>query len=186
MPGEVHGLVPVALSALIQDRRDLSGKVLVGDRRKLSPTLIVIHRNTASHNWFREHPEDVGKISHVEALARFHAQPGPWHFRVFPYHYFIDRDGTISQVHDEMTVSPHARGINQKAIGVSLNIDGRREPPTREQLESVIRLCVDIRKRRPKAGIIGHSLKKQCPGPHVKVSEIEAEVVRREREKDER
>lgn len=177
--------MPALPKLVLVERTDLAGRLrLPGDRRKGPVQQIVIHRNTASERYFREHPELRGTIPHVEALASFHAEPGPWHFRLFPYHYFVDRDGTVYRVHDEKHVSPHASGRNFKSVGIALNIDGRREKPPPPMWRAVQALCLDIRTRYPGSGIIGHSLSKRCPGPLVDVAALEREVESFERQRE--
>lgn len=157
------------------DLAECAGKLHpIKDRRRGRPDLIVVHRNTAGNIWAER---NGFKGPAVEALHHFHAEPGTWSFRIFPYHYFIDRDGTIYHVHSEMTVSPHARNRgNSRSIGIALNVDGRREPPTPEMRESLVWLCSDILFRWPNSAIVGHSAAKRCPGPKVNVSEIETEA----------
>jgi hypothetical protein len=157
------------------DLANCTGRVHpVNDRRKDRPDRIVIHRNTAGNKWARKNGFEG---SPVEALHHFHAEPGKWSFRIFPYHYFIDESGEITKVHDELIVSPHARNRgNWRSIGIALNIDGRKQPPTQQMHESLVWLCSDILFRWPNSAIMGHSAAKRCPGPLVNVSKIETEA----------
>lgn len=165
---------------IVVDRTDLAecaGEIGRGmrDRRRGPPSRIVIHRNTASSYWLDRHPEKSG-MSHVELLHDFHTHSS-WKFRLFPYHYFIDRDGAIYKIHDEMTVTPHApnRG-NWRSIGIALNFDGRTETLNAEAEAALLWLCRDILKRWPSCDIMGHSPLKRCPGPLIDVSAIDEKV----------
>lgn len=159
---------------MVVRRFDLAGRYrLPSDIRKVSPSTIVIHRNTVGARYKRENPDFTG--SDLEATAAFHAQKGPYHFRLFPYHYYIDRDGVTYQVHEEMMITPHARGLNHKAVGICLNVDGRKEAPTEEMYKSLILLCKEIRQKRPGTGIMGHSKHKRCPGPLVDIARVDRE-----------
>lgn len=156
-------------------RSDLAGIVKIpGDLRSKPPTQIVVHRNTAHKLHRASFPDFQG--SDLEALAAFHAAPGPYHFRLFPYHLFIDRDGTVSQIHSLMVVSPHCAGQNSRSIGVAFNCDGRIERPTEEQWSSAVRTLRAILCVFPGCGIVPHSLAKRCPGPLVSVATLAKEV----------
>ena len=179
MSRPVHALVSMAGGTglvIVQrpDLREANGRIRPGDVRRVHPDRIVIHRNTASEKWYEKHPQERDSVLAVEALRNFHAEPGPWSFRLFPYHYFVDRDASVFQVHDEMTVTPHARNVgNYRAIGVTLNVDGRTESPSKEVVEAVSELCAQILQRWPGCRIVGHSEGKRCPGPLVPVRDIE-------------
>lgn len=158
-------------------RPDLRGDLkLPKDLRPGLPSLIIVHRNTASALWRLRNPEWSG--SDLEALAAFHRAEGPHQFRLFPYHVFVDRDGTYHQVHDLMTVSPHARGKNHAGIGVAFNCDGRVEKPSPEQWAGAVKAIREILSIYPRCGIIPHSLAKRCPGLKIDVAALRREVKR--------
>jgi N-acetylmuramoyl-L-alanine amidase len=90
------------------------------------------------------------------------------------YHYVIRRDGTVEIGRPETTVGAHVGGQNTGKIGIccigglnratgsNVGVDNR----TPEQIESLIKLIRDIRKRHPKAEVVGHRdlAATQCPG----------------------
>lgn len=162
----------------VTDRLDLgacAGPRRPTDRRPAHPDRVVLHRNTASQYHLDRNPH-LSDMSHVELLHAFHSA-GPYSFRLFPYHYFIDLDGTTYRIHDEMTITPHApnRG-NRRSIGVAFNIDGRKKPLNPDMEGSAVALLRDIMSRWPDIRVMGHSEKKQCPGPYIKPLELEEQA----------
>lgn len=114
---------------------------------------IVIHRSH-THN-------------DVDGVASFYANPkNPWRLSTFPYHYWIAKDGVVFQVHSLDVITPHAAGLNTSGIGVALNFNGLKEPPTGLQeiaLRDLIKSLEGVL-GRPLA-VVGHSIRKRCPGP---------------------
>ena len=93
-------------------------------------------------------------------------------------HYLIDRRGGITQLVDERLRAWHAGAsrwgatvdLNSASIGIELDNDGR-EPYPAAQIDALLRLLADIRKRHhvPAANVLGHSdvapRRKVDPGP---------------------
>jgi len=162
---------------MVIDRRDMA--ISAGpfdasdDMRPLSAIdLVLIHRNTAGGS--------------LDEVRRFHAENGTEQLRLFPYHFFLDydsddKDGSngygnilVQQVHALDIKSPHAGGENRRAVGIAINVDGRRYAPSGEMLVALSILCARIHAAFPRASIRGHSQLKQCPGKLVPVQWIAA------------
>lgn len=137
---------------------------------------ILIHRNTAAPD--------------IASLRDFHSKDPPYGypFSIFPYHFFVDyvepnSDGlggdgpiVIYQIHPLTTVSPHAAEENRKSVGIALNVDGRRYPPSGRMLDAVAYLCAAIRRECPDGDNIiirEHSSSKQCPGKFVPLTYVQ-------------
>ena len=88
------------------------------------------------------------------------------------YHYYITKDGTTYQTRHEQLVGAHARGYNQRSIGIcyegGLTPEGEYgDTRTARQKVALKRLLKDLRKRYPQAHILGHRdlphVSKACP-----------------------
>ena len=88
------------------------------------------------------------------------------------YHYYITKDGTTYQTRHEQLVGAHARGYNQRSIGIcyegGLTPEGEYDDTrTARQKVALKRLLKDLRKRYPQAHILGHRdlphVSKACP-----------------------
>ena len=93
-------------------------------------------------------------------------------------HYLVDRRGDIVQLVDERLRAWHAGAsrwgatvdVNSASIGIELDNDGH-EPFAATQIDALLRLLADIRKRHhvPAANVLGHSdvapRRKVDPGP---------------------
>ena len=88
------------------------------------------------------------------------------------YHYYITKDGTTYQTRHEQLVGAHARGYNQRSIGIcyegGLTPEGEYDDTrTARQKVALKQLLKDLRKRYPQAHILGHRdlphVSKACP-----------------------
>ena len=88
------------------------------------------------------------------------------------YHYYITKDGTTYQTRHEQLVGAHARGYNQRSIGIcyegGLTPEGEYDDTrTARQKVALKQLLKDLRKRYPQAHILGHldlpHVSKACP-----------------------
>jgi hypothetical protein len=138
--------------------------------------MIVIPRHDLRRNGTKPRPlsrvrQVVIHRSHVsddlDEVAAFYANPkNPWRLSDFPYHWWIAKDGTIFQIHSLDVTSPHAAGLNTSGVGVALNFNGLKEPPTGLQeiaLRELIRSLQGVLGRQ--LAVVGHSIRKRCPGP---------------------
>jgi hypothetical protein len=106
----------------------------------------------------------------VEQLLRDHKARG---FRTVGYHFYIRRDGTVSQHRHLLEVGAHCRPYNHCSIGICYEggLDNASRPAdtrTAEQRASLLALLQKLRKLFPKATICGHrdmrgAVPKACP-----------------------
>ena len=94
----------------------------------------------------------------MERLLRDHRARG---FRTVGYHFYISRDGTLTQHRRLLEVGAHARPYNRCSIGIcyegGLDPQGRpadtRTPVQRERLRQLLSL---LRELFPEARVVGH------------------------------
>ena len=123
-----------------------------------SITLIVVHCSATRCN--RPFP--------VTALIRCHRE----RFGFTGYHYYVTRDGRVTQTRHEQLPGAHARGYNEHSIGVcyegGLDAQGRvADTRTRAQKKALHELLKRLKDKYPQARIVGHrdlpGVKKACP-----------------------
>ena len=104
----------------------------------------------------------------VTALIRCHAD----RFGFTGYHYYITRDGTVTQTRHEQLIGAHARGYNSHSLGVCYEggLDKEGQPAdtrTRNQKRSLLSLLKKLKRAHPEARILGHrdlpDVHKDCP-----------------------
>ena len=106
----------------------------------------------------------------VEQLLRDHRARG---FRTIGYHFYIRRDGTVSQHRRLLEVGAHCRPFNRCSIGVcyegGLDENGcPADTRTQAQRFALLDLLTILRHQYPEAQILGHyqlsaSIHKACP-----------------------
>ena len=105
----------------------------------------------------------------VEQLLRDHKARG---FRTVGYHFYIRKDGTVSQHRRLLEVGAHACGFNRCSIGIcyegGLNADGKpADTRTIQQRTVLLELLWKLHKLFPQAVIAGHGelpgVRKTCP-----------------------
>lgn len=106
----------------------------------------------------------------AEQLLRDHKARG---FRTVGYHFYIRRDGSVTQHRRLLEVGAHCRPWNRCSIGIcyegGLDADGRpADTRTPEQTEQLILLLMRLVKLFPDTRIQGHrdmpgSIPKACP-----------------------
>ena len=106
----------------------------------------------------------------VEQLRRDHKARG---FYDIGYHFYIRKDGTMTQHRKLLEVGAHARPYNRCSIGIcyegGLNEEGRAcNTITPQQFEQIQELLAVLKKLFPKAKIVGHrdlpgTTPKECP-----------------------
>ena len=106
----------------------------------------------------------------VEQLLRDHRARG---FRTIGYHFYVRRDGSVSQHRRLLEVGAHCRPFNRCSIGVCYEggLDAEGHPAntlTREQTGALERLLRKLLKTFPQAQLKGHrdmpgSVPKACP-----------------------
>lgn len=100
----------------------------------------------------------------VMQLIRDHAE----RFGFTGYHYYITRDGTVTQTRHEQLVGAHAKGYNSHSLGVcyegGLDIFGHpADTRTRKQKQALLILLKRLKAAHPDARILGH---RDLPGIH--------------------
>ncbi len=103
-------------------------------------------------------------------LMRDHKKRG---FRTIGYHFYIRKDGTITQHRKLLEVGAHCRPYNRCSIGICYEggLDEHGKPcdtRTEKQTERIIELLYKLHKLFPKAKIVGHhdlpgTTPKDCP-----------------------
>ena len=106
----------------------------------------------------------------VEQLRRDHKARG---FYDIGYHFYIRKDGTMTQHRKLLEVGAHARPYNRCSIGIcyegGLDEEGKPcDTRTPEQTERILDVLTRLHKLFPKAKIVGHrdlpgSIPKECP-----------------------
>ena len=107
----------------------------------------------------------------VEQLRRDHKARG---FYDIGYHFYIRKDGTMTQHRKLLEVGAHARPYNRCSIGIcyegGLNEKGKAcNTMTAEQETRLVDLFRNLKTLFPKAKIVGHrdlpgTTPKECPG----------------------
>ena len=104
----------------------------------------------------------------VMQLIRDHAN----RFGFTGYHYYITRDGTVTQTRHEQLVGAHAVGYNSHSLGVcyegGLDIFGKpADTRTYRQKRALLQLLKRLKAEHPDARIMGHrdlpGVDKDCP-----------------------
>ena len=100
----------------------------------------------------------------VMQLIRDHAE----RFGFTGYHYYITRDGTVTQTRHEQLVGAHAKGYNSHSLGIcyegGLDIFGHpADTRTRKQKQALLTLLKRLMAAHPDARILGH---RDLPGVH--------------------
>lgn len=83
------------------------------------------------------------------------------HWRDIGYHYYIERDGTVFNGRSESAIGAHCKNHNAHSIGVcyegGLDAYGRpADTRTGAQKESLLALLHTLRRRYPRALVLGH------------------------------
>lgn len=100
-----------------------------------------------------------GRDHDIDDVTKWHKAKG---FRTVGYHLLVKLDGTVQNGRAENQVGAHAEGFNQNSIGVCYvgglsRTDGgpkdTRTPAQKQALESLLR---NLKRRYPKARIVGH------------------------------
>ncbi len=105
-----------------------------------------------------------------QQLEKDHLQRG---FRTVGYHFYIRKDGTLSQHRRLLEVGAHARPYNRCSIGIAyeggLDAEGRpADTRTRAQVERLRELVRELKRLFPQAKVVGHrdlpgTVPKECP-----------------------
>lgn len=123
-------------------------------------TLIIVHCSA----------NKAGSALRAADIDRYHRSLG-WRLGC-GYHYVIPTDGTIEVGRAEETVGTHCKGHNLHSIGIcyigGLDADGHTPKDTRTEAQKAAlrELIKELRRRYPKALVVGHhdlNPQKACP-----------------------
>ncbi|MGG7178167.1 peptidoglycan recognition protein family protein [Clostridium paraputrificum] len=94
------------------------------------------------------------------------------------YHYYIRKDGSIYKGRPEGAVGAHAIGRNRDSIGICLEGNFEKTKPTEEQLNSIVKLSVDMIIKYNIGSSIGHKdvYETLCPGKKFPMDDIKNRV----------
>jgi len=147
---------------LARNERALFAKVEAGEMMKSADSVrfLVLHCSATRCN----------QNYTVEQLMRDHKKRG---FRAIGYHFYIRRDGTMTQHRRLLEVGAHARPYNRCSIGICYEggLDEHGKPKntlTQEQYEKLKELFEVLHQLFPKAKVVGHrdlpgTTPKDCP-----------------------
>ena len=84
------------------------------------------------------------------------------------YHYYVERDGTVTQTRHEQLPGAHVAGYNQHSLGVCYEggLDRNGKPcdtRTAAQRRALRELIDRLKQRHPEATVVGH---RDLPGVH--------------------
>ena len=141
--------------------------------RKNYPIAILIHHTATSRNY----TTFASFHQKLEAINAAHKKRWP-HFisqlnHHIGYHYFIEGNGVIWQGRKENEGGAHilTPGWNEKSIAICLAGNFMVEYPNKEQLNHLLPLIEEIRKRWniPRSMVFAHRQKQPtlCPGTHL-------------------
>ena len=146
----------------VRNERTLLARVEDGELMQSSESVrfLILHCSATRRN------QDYS----VEQLMRDHKKRG---FRNIGYHFYIRKDGTITQHRKLLEVGAHCRPYNRCSIGICYEggLDEHGKPcdtRTEAQTERIIELLYKLHKLFPKAEIVGHhdlpgTTPKACP-----------------------
>lgn len=89
------------------------------------------------------------------------------------YHFLIEKDGTIHNLHPIESPSNGVAGYNKNSIHISyIGGVGGLDNRTPKQILSQLKLIIEMKEKYPKAEVLGHrdfpKVKKECPSFDVK------------------
>lgn len=146
----------------VRNERTLLSRVEDGELMQSSESVrfLVLHCSATRRN------QDYS----VEQLRRDHKARG---FRNIGYHFYIRKDGTMTQHRKLLEVGAHARPYNRCSIGICYEggLDEAGKPcdtRTPEQTERIVDVLTRLHHLFPKAKIVGHrdlsgTTPKDCP-----------------------
>ena len=122
-------------------------------------TLLIIHCSAVMPN----------QTSSVAQINDWHLNERGWKNGI-GYHYVIRRNGDIEKGRDEEMIGAHCLNHNRHSLGICYEggLDANGVPTdtrTPEQKESMLKLLTELKKKYPKAIIVGHSTfsNRDCP-----------------------
>lgn len=145
----------------------------------MKPLYIILH-TAASRS--PAPPETVDAWHRDRGFSRHRGRPG--RLRHIGYHYYIERDGTVTRCREEDETGAHCRhgSMNSQSLGICLEGHGDVQPWTAFQWTALQRVLTDIYTRHPliavggSSRLIGHrevaGVAKTCPGTMIDMDEV--------------
>jgi len=120
------------------------------------------------------HTSDTGKTP--ERMNEVHIENG---WVGIGYHFYIRSDGTIYRGRPEAAIGAHAKKNNNDSIGIALEGDFNKTSPTEAQMESLVKLSVDMIIKYNLSEIEGHRdvYDTLCPGDNLSLDDLDKRIV---------
>ena len=120
------------------------------------------------------HTSDNGKTP--ERMNEVHIQKG---WAGIGYHFYIRSDGTIYRGRPEVAVGAHAKKNNNDSIGIALEGNFEETSPTEAQMESLVKLSVDMIIKYNLTNIVGHRdvYDTLCPGENLSIDDLNQRII---------
>lgn len=122
-------------------------------------------------------------IHHIETFNATVGDIHQWHlnngqkWKGVGYNFYIRKNGNIYECRGYKE-GAHAKGYNDKSLGIALEGNFNKEKPTKEQIESLIEFCKFLKNKHPKAEIKEHKElnNTDCCGDNFNIDEIRDKV----------
>ena len=130
---------------------------------KNKPKRLIIH-----------HTSDNGKTP--ERINEVHIQNG---WAGIGYHFYIRSDGTIYRGRPEEAIGAHAKKNNNDSIGIALEGNFEKTSPNEAQMESLVKLSVDMIIKYNLSGVVGHRdvYDTACPGVNLSIDDLNEKII---------
>jgi len=113
------------------------------------------------------------KKNSILAINKTHITERGW--KSASYHYHIDIEANVSQLHSESENTPHVQGYNNISVGVCVQGNFENQELDKKQKVELIKLLNVLIRKYPTARVVGHSDLNPttlCPGKNINVSEL--------------
>ena len=120
------------------------------------------------------HTSDNGKTP--ERMNEVHIQEG---WAGIGYHFYIRSDGTIYRGRPEKAIGAHAKKNNNDSIGIALEGNFEKTSPTEAQMESLVKLSVDMIIKYNLSEVVGHRdvYDTLCPGTNLSLDDLHKRII---------
>lgn len=141
---------------------------------------IVIHRCKLSDSTnFFDYKRVYGDTE--EEVASFFVNEMGW--PGFPYHYSINKDGSIHQCQPISFITYHVSGYNKEGVAIRLDGDFRTEEPTKAQFNSLVVIAGNLLElfSLEVDSVVRHNdfpdhKMKYCPGKNIDMAKLREEA----------
>lgn len=130
---------------------------------KNKPKRLIIH-----------HTSDTGKTP--ERMNEVHIENG---WAGIGYHFYIRSDGTIYRGRPEEAIGAHAKKNNNNSLGIALEGNFEKTSPTEAQMESLVKLSVDMIIKYNLSEVVGHRdvYDTLCPGENLSIHNLNEKII---------